>query len=162
MIVETNDLMLMYGIQRPTLHAWIREGMPIYERGVQGKQQHKFDTREVIEWREKRAVNKATGDSDRLSKEEAQRRKISAEAALAELDLAKKKGEVAELSEVEQALKNQYAELRSNLRKIPERCYLRLVGEMDEFRIKQIILSEVDSVLETLANGETLEEDSGS
>ena len=157
MLVDTNELAKIFGISTATVYNWAKDGCPHArvdetKRGgaVSG---YRFETREVARWREKRVLANANAKSGEvLSKEEAQRRKLSAEAAMAELDLAKQTGDVVELSEIERKLSDQFAQLRSTLRKIPERCVIRLVGETDERRIKKIILEEVDSALELLAD----------
>lgn len=154
-VVTTEELAELYDVKPPQIHAWIKEGCPIKVRGAAGRGAHQFDTKAVATWREKRAVRIATKSSDdvQVSKEEAQRRKVSAEAGLAELELAKKKGLVVDLDELERDLSGRFAEIRASLRKIPERVVLRLVGVTDEAVIKDIVLGEIDSVLQGLADG---------
>lgn len=153
MIVDAQQLADIYGVTKNNVYLWIKEGCPVQALGEKGKSKYEFNTRDVFKWREKRAIKMATLSNDQITKEEAQRRKLSAEAALSELELAKKKGEVAEIEEVERTMSSQFAEVRSSLRKVPERCVIRLLGETDEARVKEVILSEIDSALELLANG---------
>lgn len=150
MIVDSVQLADIHGVNRTQIYNWIKEGCPVHEQGKRGKSTHKFDTAAVAKWHIKRAKNAVTMNADNLTYEEARTRKIAAEAELSELELAKKKALVADLEEVERELADKFAEMRSSLRKIPERCVLRLIGEMDESRIKEIILEEVDSALEAL------------
>jgi phage terminase Nu1 subunit (DNA packaging protein) len=142
----------IFGVSRNQILNWIKDGCPVVEKGERGKQGYVLDTREMTQWREKRAVNNATASMDSMTKEEAQRRKISAEAELAELEIAKKRGDVVLLTEMQSALENEYAEVRSTLRKIPERCVLRVIGMTDEGDIKAIILEEVDNALKLLSD----------
>ena len=157
MLVDTTELAKIFGVSTQTVYNWAKDGCPHAKldetKGGGAASAFRFETKEVARWREKRVLASANAKSgDTLTKEEAQRRKLSAEAAMAELELAKKCGEVVELNEIERKLSDQFAQLRSSLRKIPERCVIRLVGETDERRIKKIILEEVDGALELLAD----------
>jgi phage terminase Nu1 subunit (DNA packaging protein) len=150
--VTTNELCGIFGITKQSVYEWIKEGCPTTHNGGQGTgKSYKFDTAAVAAWMQKRAVAKA-GGSGAMSKDEAQIRKLSAEAELAELELAKKKELVADLDEVERALANKFAEVGSRLRKVPERCVMRIIGENDETYIKKVILAEIDECLESLAH----------
>ena len=77
--------------------------------------------KDVVTWLESRAVNQAVGNTDLMTADEAKRRKLSAEAGLQEIILAKRKGDVIELSDVEKKLSNSFAILRSSMLKIPDR-----------------------------------------
>jgi len=142
----------LVGKSQETLRLWIKEGCPVAEDYVQGKKGYRLDSREVIEWYKKRSVASATSFGDSITKEEAQRRKLAAEAELAELEIAKKKGEVVDIGQMKTELSNRFTELRTAIRRIPERCALRLVGEMDEVVIKDTILDEIDMALEAIAD----------
>lgn len=157
MLVDSNELGRIFGVNTQTIYKWVKEGCPgakLDESKKGGTSSgYRFETKEVARWREKRVLASVTAKSgDTLTKEEAQRRKLSAEAAMAELELAQKTGEVADLKEIERKLSDQFAQLRSSMRKIPERCVLRLVGETDERRVKAIILEEIDGALEVLSD----------
>lgn len=145
--VETAELASIFGVQRKTILIWIKEGMPVLSRGQAGHRSHVFDTEEVLRWKINREMIRVTGDGDHIDKEEAMRRKILAEAQQAEIKLAKERGEVVELAELQRELSSQMIELRAAMRRVPERCVLRLVGESDESVIKKIILGEVDDAL---------------
>ena len=145
-IIDTVGLSNFFGIHRNTVFKWVKEGMP-YTSHQRGKEGYKFDSASVCKWREARALAKATSSIDEITVDEARRRKLSAEAGLAELELAKQKSLVADLEEVERALANEYAELTSRLRKTPERCALRILGDPTEANIKKVILEEIDECL---------------
>jgi terminase small subunit / prophage DNA-packing protein len=156
-VVNATQLASMFGVHRSTISQWQADGMPVLKRSSKGGKGggNQFDTADVLDWYKKRAIKSATGsDDDQLPIEEVRRRKIAAEAELQELELAKKKGEVIELSEVKRDLIDKMVNLRSAMRKVPERCVLRVVGEEDETKVKEIILSEVDDALERTIGGE--------
>lgn len=140
------------GVSRKTIYDWLDEGCPREEAFKLGKKVYQFDIGAMLKWHIDRERQKHLGDKEQISKEEAQRRKLMAEAELAELEVAKKKSLVVELGEVEDRLKDKFAELRSVMRKIPERCVLRIVGETDESVITSVILEEVDHALKGIAD----------
>jgi phage terminase Nu1 subunit (DNA packaging protein) len=145
--VETAELAAIFGVQRKTILIWLKEGMPVISRGVAGSRAHLFDTEETLRWKINREMIRVTGDGDHVDKDEAQRRKTLAEAQRQEILLAKERGEVVELAEMQKELTDQMIELRASMRRIPERCVLQLVGESDETAIKKVILTEVDEAL---------------
>jgi phage terminase Nu1 subunit (DNA packaging protein) len=86
-------------------------------------------------------------------------RKIKAEADIAELEAAKKKGETANIKDVRVAVEKAFAEVRTNMRNIPSRLATQLIGEQNETSIKQKILMEVDLALNALADEITVDEE---
>lgn len=152
MKVTVPEAASIFGKTQETIRSWIKEGCPVDEKPIAGKKGYRLDTRAVAEWQLKRAVSAATSFGEGITKEEAQRRKLTAEAELAELEIAKKKGLVVELEQLRTELSNKFTELRSAMRRIPERSALRLVGEMDEVKIKDMLLDEIDMALEAIAD----------
>lgn len=159
-LVSTIELVNLLGVHRNTVHEWVAQGCPTAVKAKRGDRGgHKFLLSDVIEWHKSRAVIQATGSNELMSADEAKRRKLMAEAGLQEIELAKKKGDVIELAEVERKLSSSFAIVRSNMLKVPDRTAIRLIGETDESRIKQIIREEVSQALEALANWNSYEDE---
>ena len=78
-------------------------------------------------------------------------RKTKAEADIAEIAAAKAKGEVVDLKDVERNLEFVFAEVKSNMRNVPQRVAPRIIGETEEHRIKSAILDEIDQAMESMA-----------
>ncbi|ELT3988959.1 type IV toxin-antitoxin system AbiEi family antitoxin domain-containing protein [Pseudomonas aeruginosa] len=90
---------------------------------------------------------------DKASELTAERvRKLRAEATLAELQLAKEKGEVAPLSECQKAWEQFCVVLRTNLLLIPTRVAQTIVGETDERRLKAVLREEIILALHAAAD----------
>jgi len=122
--------------------------MPIHHRARKGeKGGHQFIVSKVVHWLKDMAVQSAVGNDELISADEAKKRKLIAEANLKEIELAQKRGEVVDLSEMQRELAAQMIELRASMRRVPERCVLRLVGEKNESKIKKVLLSEIDDAL---------------
>jgi phage terminase Nu1 subunit (DNA packaging protein) len=86
-------------------------------------------------------------------------RKIRAEADIAELEAAKKRGETATIKQVQRTVENAFAEVRAHMRNIPNRIVTQIIGESDESLMKGKILSEIDNALLSISDGFDLLED---
>lgn len=156
--VNRKQLADVFGISLPTVDAWVRSGCPFDQKGERGRE-WSFDTADVMRWREKLARDDA-GGQDVQDDAALKRRKIAAEVKLAELELMERMGQVADLGVVERAWSRMLAELQSNLRgSFVTRCEKQLLGEDDSRTFKRVLLSEVDSALEALADMDLSEPD---
>lgn len=147
-ICGVNEIAETFGVSATTVDTWLRNGAPYVKQGSKGKSWG-INTAEISKWLRARELelNGLTSESG----EELKKRKLAAETGKAELELAKIKGEVVPLKQLERALSNVFAELKTNIRNIPARCATTLVGEQSETRIKEIMLRELDIALESLS-----------
>lgn len=161
--MNTEELAEYMGTHPWQVREWIKNGMPIHKKGIGGRGENganQFLLNDVVGWMKDRALKAAlrSAETEVVSSEEAKRRKLAAEAALQEIELAKAKGLVIDLESIERDLSNRFAELRSNIRKVPERVALRVVAETDETKIKAILREEIDAALEALTSHAAYEE----
>ncbi|MBF9235571.1 terminase small subunit [Microvirga alba] len=147
--VTRSGLADVFGVALPTVDGWVRQGCPFLERGGRGRE-WKFSTADVMAWLRDKAVAEATGDVQ-ADETELKRRKLAAETAKAELDLAKARGLVAPLDQVERMVSKAFAQVRAGMRNLPGRTVTQLIGETDERKFKTVLLHEIDQVLEALA-----------
>ncbi|MGS4945536.1 terminase small subunit [Meridianimarinicoccus sp. RP-17] len=143
------------GIAMPTLDEWVRRGCPVRERGGRGKQ-WKFNSADVIRWREQdiREERAALSANDH-SIDELKKRKLAAEAELAELDAAERRGEVIPADQVERGWMLISGEVRATLLgAFPPRLARRLIGVDGETAIKRIVIEEVELALQVLADAD--------
>lgn len=153
--VNRTGLAEVFGVALPTVDMWRKDGCPVVTMGGRGKE-WEFDTAEVANWLRERDVRAATGDRV-TDKDELQRRKLAAETEKAELELAKAKGEVAPLDQVERAVARAFAEVRAGMRNLPQRTVSMLIGETDERRFKSVMMGEIDEVLKSLVTASLLD-----
>lgn len=118
MIVNMGDLAVILGVSRATVQSWVKRGCPAVQKGRNGRP-WQFNTAEVIEWRSQQIANAAIGETRSLDMDEAKRRKVAAEAAMAELELAQKKGELVEIESVGELIEEEYARVRARLLGLP-------------------------------------------
>ncbi|WP_263258674.1 hypothetical protein [Pseudomonas oryzihabitans] len=74
-------------------------------------------------------------------------RKMTADATAAELALAKERGEVAPIKEMERAMDVFVGLVRTNMLNIPRRVASTLIGEQSEARLKAVLREEITLVL---------------
>lgn len=144
-----------FGVSIPTVNAWIRSGCPYVSKGSKGVA-WSLDSAAVAAWLKDKAVTDATGQSQ-ADEAELKRRKLAAETTKAELELAKAKGELAPLSQVERVVAKAFAEVRAGMRNLPQRTVSMLIGETDERRFKTVLMGEIDEVLKSLNAASLLE-----
>lgn len=80
------------------------------------------------------------------------------QADTAEIELAKARGDVASVAQIERNLSGLFAEVRTNIRNIPDRVVSSLIGMTDEREFKVILSSEIDLALNALVESDVLVE----
>lgn len=133
-----------------TLKSWFRQGCPVVQKGNQ-KTEWQILIADVIKWREAVAVQDALGDTNESSEDELKRRKLAAETTIAEIEAAKKRGEVAPLEDMKKAWSEAILEFKARIRLLPSRIANQLTGLTDETKIKSVLLDEVGRSLTVLS-----------
>lgn len=137
-------------VSLPTIDRWGKEGMPVVTRGSRGVE-WVFDLADVIRWRIERAQKDAASDApDDI--QEIEKRAARAKMEMVELELAKAKGLVAPLDQIERNMARVFAEVRANMRNIPGVVISELIGETEERVFKRVLLKEIDQALSALAD----------
>lgn len=147
--VSKAELANLYGLSLPTIGQWVNKGCPWITKGAPGKQ-WKFNTADVATWREEHIAQQVQGDTSQLDIDEARRRKLAAEAAMMELDLAKRRGEVIEIEQVAAIIGDDYANVRAKLLSLPTKLAPMLTGIEDPLECKALIERGVTEALEEL------------
>ncbi|MFS9379428.1 terminase small subunit [Citrobacter sp. ANG330] len=146
------ELSSIWGVSLPTITSWINAGCPYVVKGSKSRA-WVFDTAAVAQWREDHKVKAATGQTT-LTEDELKLRKLEAETVMAELELAKARGDVAPLELMSGMMSHVFAQVRAGIRNLPTRCVSQLIGESDPRKFKQVMLMEIDIVLEELAKAD--------
>jgi phage terminase Nu1 subunit (DNA packaging protein) len=145
------------GVSLPTIDRWVKEGMPVVQRGGRGIE-WAFDLADVIQWYARRQAEAVAGKVDDL--EEIERRTAKAKMEQAELALAKARDEVAPIAEFQRVQAAMMATIRQNMLNVPQRAVLQLLGETDETKFKQGLRAEITLALEQSAAADLdIEED---
>lgn len=147
--ISKADLAQYVGVSLTTITNWVRQGCPYVTKGAKGRA-WTFNSAEVMTWREEKIAQNAVGDTASLDIEEARRRKLAAEAAMVELDLAKRRGEVIEIEEVAGVVGDDYANVRAKLLSLPTKLAPQLIGIDDPAECQALIERGVAEALEEL------------
>lgn len=143
------DLARMFGVSLPCIGQWVGKGCPYITKGGPGKQWI-FNSADVRLWREDQAIQQMVGDTSALDIDEARRRKLAAEAALVELDLAQRRGDVIEIEEVAGVVGDDYANVRAKLLALATKLAPQVLGIEDLAECKALIERGVAEALEEL------------
>lgn len=146
-----NELAGLLGVTRQTVDRWMKQGCPFVEKADRDRgREWSLSLPAVVEWREKRAVELAIGDTSKLDIEEARRRKTAAEAALAELDLAKQRGEVVSLAVIANVIGDQLSSCKARLLSIPSKVSPLIAATVDVQECRDLLESAVREALDEI------------
>ena len=148
--VNRAELADILGCSLPTITSKVQRGMPYLQRGQRGKE-WTFDTADVFNWEKNQAIKDTVGDFTAVSEDEMKMRKLAAETGKAEIELAKARGEVAPLHDMEIAWRDSVLEFKARIRLLPSRVAGQMVGLDNETEIKAVLLDEVDQSLTVLS-----------
>jgi phage terminase Nu1 subunit (DNA packaging protein) len=157
-LVNQADLAAIFGVSVVTVRAWERKGCPVERKATRGKASA-YNTAAVARWREEQAALAASGDLSAMDMEEAKRRKIAAEAALAEMELSLKRGELVAVEVVGSIVEEEYATVRANFMAMPGEISTDL-EHLQATEIEELLTSKVTEILNALsADGQYAVED---
>lgn len=148
MILNRGEMADVLGKEPGTLDRWTREGAPVLDRPGQGRAA-KFDSAAVINWaiaREvERALERAEAGAAAEDLEEWRTRKMAAQAQLAEIEVARARGELVLADEIGRAMHDLITGGREYVRRVaPGRIARRVVGETDEGTIRRAAQEEIE------------------
>jgi len=87
-----------------------------------------------------------------ISLDEARRRKVTAEAELAELELEKERGEVVDIAETEKAWTDVLMNVRAKMLAMPTTLAAQIAVETDQKIIKELLTNSVENALMELSS----------
>lgn len=100
-----------------------------------------------IKYLQDRAIT-GNGDIDYATEKS---RLTKAQADLAEIEVARSRGDVVGAEQLTRNLTNLFTEVRTNMRNIPGRVSSSLLGLTDERKLKTVLLAEIDQALTSLS-----------
>ena len=104
------------------------------------------------------AKYKEKSESAKLSLEEAKQRKVAAEAKLAELDLAKREGELVEVEEVRPVIERMLSMLKQRLEQLPDQAAIQIAGCKSTGDVKEKLTTICHQFLSELHSIEIVKE----
>jgi terminase small subunit / prophage DNA-packing protein len=151
-IVNREELAGILAVAPTTVDRFVRSGCPIIERG-KTSQGHRLNTAHVIGWLRERERG-AAGDGDGDSSQAAVRRRLTlAQAELAEMKAAERRGQMVAIEDVMPAIAEGLANVRSRLMAMPGRLAVTLALVSDPAQIERAIEDEVRGALTEISQG---------
>jgi phage terminase Nu1 subunit (DNA packaging protein) len=160
-----------YGLHYNTVRDWIKAGCPYVQAGRKGGGEGKewiLDPYEVEKWQIERKVKELTGGGEFMELDEAKRKKMTAEAGLAELELMKEQGVLIEIDKVATEIGEQLSNFRAKMLSLPSKVSAQVYTAKDIKEIKSILedaiyeaLNEIRGYGSGIATDEFEESDSG-
>lgn len=131
---------------------------PVLERG-RGRGGSKYETQDVIKWMQSRQVENLIGD--KIDIEEAKRRKLAAEAELAEVELQTVQGKLIPAEQIEKEWSEMIMNCRAKLLSIPAKVSPEVYAADDLTTVKVLLKQALNEALNELSvGGEATLEDS--
>ena len=144
-MITLRSLAAQYGYDESTVRQWKANGMPI------GEGTEEADTRA---WVVQHVINPLRNTDTKEQIEQERLKKLKAEAALAELELQEKSGEVVSTFYIEQVLTEYLFQVKTAMRAIPSKTYLELFAQADAKDLRDILKKHIDSTLFQLGSME--------
>jgi len=139
LIVNKRQLSQILAVSEETITQWQRDSNFPIESRSKGQKGNQYDTGAVIAWLKKREVDNLMVNTSAIDIEEAKRRKIAAEAGLAELELAKEQGTVVLVEDVADEFAEQVSALRAKLLSMPSKLGSLIFTAKDVTEAKEIL-----------------------
>ena len=154
MIVNKNQLASIIGRSEEWLtQAQKQSDFPVLQK-CRGRAGSRYETADVIDWMNRKNIDNLLGDAGAIDLEEAKRRKMAAEAALAETELAQVQGRLVEADEIERAWSELVANCRAKLLSIPSKVSPEVFAAESLVEVKATMKSAIMEALNELADTE--------
>ncbi len=143
------QLAKMLDITTQTLDRYIQAGLPFDSAPGRAGKSYVFDLAVVVGWLRERDTKNTRGDSGTV--EDARKRKLEAEARLAEMAAEKAAGSLLERSDVDAAVIGAFSRVRARLLSLPSKAAPRCVDRtMDQ--IGAVLEADVRDALQELSD----------
>ena len=109
---------------------------------------------EIYEWIRENVLAPLRNTDTKEQIEQERLKKLKAEAALAELELDEKNGEVISTAYIEQVLTEYLFQVKTAMRAIPSKTYLELFARTDAKDLRDLLKAEIDKTLYQLGSME--------
>ena len=157
--VNKAELARILDVSAMTINNWVTRGCPVAQM-VGPNKKWAFNLAQVVDWRMEQAKKAAKGEAKSVDLDEAKRRKLVAEAEMAELDLEVRQGQLVEIEAVAKTVGDDYANMRAKLLSIPSKISPQLVGVESVTRIQSVLDKVVSEALEELISDKVYENES--
>jgi len=151
-VVNRSELAEVLGVSLVTVDNWTAAGCPFRRKPVRkGVGQWEFEVGAVVEWRLDRERKSALGELANVTEIEARRRKLAAEAAMAEHELAVAQGKAALIADAERTWGRMIAAARAKFLSMGAKLGPQVAIEDDLETCKALIDNAIAEALAELS-----------
>lgn len=145
--MSQTELAKLFGVTVQTVRRWVIDGLP---RNGEGRGA-KYPRLECLQWREEQVRQQERGKlppADSL--DEAKRRKVLAEAQMAELDLGRVRGDLMTVEQYDSVVSQAYQRVAQRLKTIAPRLAPDVIGIQTLKEAKNVLDAEVRALMKEL------------
>ena len=148
------DLAAALDVSTQTIDQWLTRGMPYVSKPGAGSRFYEFELAAVLRWRldYERAQQAAATDATDI--DEAKRRKAVADATLAEMEVARKSGELVAVVDVDHAVTQAFARVRARMLALPSKVAAECAAIDTPAECSEVIRQAVYDALTELSETE--------
>lgn len=147
-LVTKIELAKHFDLSPDRIQNYIALGLPVAVKGKQGKAAL-YDLESCEKWVQENFRQEETG-----TLAEAKLRKLTAEAALAEIELERERGRLVEIDEVTRQVTAMLTNVRAKLLALPTKTSGLVLGLTSQVQIKEVLDDAVREALDELAGSE--------
>jgi phage terminase Nu1 subunit (DNA packaging protein) len=148
-VVNQLELAALLGRDPGTIRAWQRAGMPVVQRSKARGNPNLYSVPDVVKWLRERAVAEVTNAATTV--EAARRRKLAAEAQLAEHRLEETRARYVDRGLAREIVAEEFAVVRARCLRIGANIAAALAAEPDAATCERIIQAEITAALTELS-----------
>jgi phage terminase Nu1 subunit (DNA packaging protein) len=145
--INKTEVADLFGVSIQSVDQWVRKGLVCRKNGHEVI----FNSAAVTAFLETQAEARAIASNKPADADEARSRKLAAEAEIAEMQRDKMRGELVDISSVENVVAEEYAAVRSKLLALPGKLAPMVAIEADEIACRDLIERGVTEALDELA-----------
>lgn len=142
-LVKVQDVLDHFSITKAQLTTWSADGMPIADRSTRAIK--KYCLEDIDAW-----IKQRPGYEDETMSA-ARLRKLAAEASLAELNLAKERGQLIEIEQVATLVAREYSTIRAKLLSLPSKLSGLVYSLQDQKAVRELLDKEFRDLLAELS-----------
>lgn len=121
-IVNRHNCAEIFGVRDGTISKWVDAGMPAVSRPSTRGQEWSFNTADVSKWLQDRAARNVAGDPSQVDAVELKRRKLKADAEMAEMEADRRGGSLIPVEWAVEIFGGQLDGIAGHLAAIPTRA----------------------------------------
>lgn len=149
--INKAELARAFGVSTTAIDNWLSRGCPYVAAPDRPGKAYRFNLAAVVAWRIERLTETAATAGGDVDLAEAKRRRAVAEAELAELDLAERRGDLLARDDVDAAMTGAFARVRARMLALPSAVAAAAADEAEPGRVQALLADAVHEALAELS-----------